>query len=437
MASISCSLDYVVDLHKQIAVLTTKLQQAVEEKTVLERAAAYYMSQNYLGSSITSSRQPVAQIVAAVNQESSNSSMKEPSIDLLTSDENTGSSDLGIASTAADTGATSVESSPVELKHDLEAQQKLAGNIPESSGVVDYPVKPPVVQENLLLAQDKLSRPLIEGIKQQSGPSTIELPRPRPATCDFDHWGIQYAPITHIGTSLRVLMTNLPKGTTLGALMEHIRGGSVVDCLLLDTARLMGGTWSALVRFRDPGAAEALEKRYHESPLAIGGRSVTVTLIQTPSYPLPSPMRLAVYSYGRTRCLRMGTEDAVVRQSIGDALQRAGLMLPHVLEAIEEHPSGHVDIRFASVWYAQRAMDVIWRPTGAFREVWHIEDPCARPFPQPAPRPKPKPEAKDKKAADLEDPEEVFAAFGLKHWAPPDAATPDIQPTKPSEEALV
>ena len=208
---------------------------------------------------------------------------------------------------------------------------------------------------------------------------------------DFFRFGIRFHPSGPTSrTRQRVLLANLPKGASLEAVLHHVWGGMLVECVLVDTSTITPGSWTALVRFCHEGSALKYTRLCQDAPPIINGRRIHVTHLDSHSYPMPLELGDAVYRHGITRCLSLRS-DPTLHEGIRSSLQTAGLIDSRILETMNSQASGTIQIRFASVWYAKRAMEML-ESKGPTCETWFSEDPCSRPFPSerppgfPAPR---------------------------------------------------
>ena len=251
--------------------------------------------------------------------------------------------------------------------------------------------------------------------------------------CDFYRYGIQFKPSYQIsGFRHRVIFTHLPSSVTLKSVMDLIRGGALVECVLLDTSAIRGCGWSALVRFRREQAVRGIYRYYQDFPPTVGGQRVSVRPIATPSYPLPHKLRIAVHDHGNTRCLRVA--NVSLRKEVEADLQKAGLTEALILEYIGVVADA-LEIRFASVWYAMKALETLtW--SGPDYQACFSEDPCSRPLPrlgQTAPVP-PDQDAAQPRCHSVREPAHTAAPLALKKLKPAQSAQPPSSDINGSSE---
>ena len=381
MDSLPFTFEYVLGLHKQIAVLETKLAETAKERELLEKAATYFMCRGYLNVVRPNHGHEVLQNGLAPSQSTSNEGSGEAPVDLLSLEDDC-SFPSGSSSTAVDPQCVVSDGSKSEKCHGgLEVSKETLNNDNERARQDGLPLDASADSRLNPLQGIPKDKRLPEDEQQQlytSGPR--RAPSPLPA--DYFRWGIRYSPPAETANwRERVIMENLPVGVSLKSLMAHVMGGAVIECILVDTAVLTGDTWSALVRFREEAAARRFSECCQHFPPIVEGRKACVKWIQTQSYPLPLNMRQTVHDHGGTRCLRATNADnAAQRKSMQWYLQKVGLTAPDVLEDIHEHEDGTMDIRFASIWYARQAMQTLRRAAN-FRQVEYTEDPCSRPVP--------------------------------------------------------
>jgi hypothetical protein len=129
----------------------------------------------------------------------------------------------------------------------------------------------------------------------------------RRATSDpqvFTH-GISYTPST--GTKFRtVLINKVPVNVNLRELLQKVKGGAVVDGSIVDTVA-WSGSKTAIIHFFTEFSAESYVSYVYQNPITLGededAVQATVTLIETPTYPMSNNARLDILQKGHTRML--------------------------------------------------------------------------------------------------------------------------------------
>ena len=211
-----------------------------------------------------------------------------------------------------------------------------------------------------------------------------------PGRPDFFRYGIRYEPpSTQPNTFHQVVITNLPPGVPVSQVMEQIRGGTVVSCHLLNTETIMGGTWTALVRFREEKSALTFDDHVAANPLLVEGQQADVSLVATPSYPLPLGLDTAIRRDGHTRCLLIKNFPSHLKLSaLRFDLRTWTCSSVTAIEHMELQPNGDVEIRFTSILHAGKAYGILTH-FRAYRQlkISFMDDPCAQPFEQPPTNP--------------------------------------------------
>ena len=192
----------------------------------------------------------------------------------------------------------------------------------------------------------------------------------------FFTYGIRYSPKGNFEkVSYRVLLTNLPVGLPIHVLMSKIRGGMVVSCVLLDTESTTG-TWSALVRFRNPDGPSAFKNFAIKNQLKFKDQPVFVRLLGTPSYPLSVEERKNIFIHHHTRCLRVKNfkpKPEKLHRLLGSKVERNV-----TIEYIEKSADNVLTVRFTAVRYASQAFEVFRsRHEIMNRDISFTPDPCA------------------------------------------------------------
>ena len=163
-------------------------------------------------------------------------------------------------------------------------------------------------------------------------------------------------------------------------LMAKIRGGIVVSCQLLDTTSITG-FFSARVRFLQESAALAYDDFAAANPIIFHGHKAHVSIVRTPTFPLPSPMLERIIQGGRTRCLEISnlSEKIAANRLLSD-LKMPSMQITGI-EHMQMRKDRVLDLRFSSIWHAERAYGklVSLRDYRGCGIVW-AKDPCALPL---------------------------------------------------------
>ncbi|KAL8950814.1 MAG: hypothetical protein Q9222_003161 [Ikaeria aurantiellina] len=208
-----------------------------------------------------------------------------------------------------------------------------------------------------------------------SSPLEIKIP-------EYFKYGIRYCPCSTEPNIYRtVMLDNLPFDLTLSKLLQHVRGGVLVDAKILDTATITGHQ-SALITFVYGYAAKSFVDRAHQKPLNFEGSETRVVLLPTPTFPMPQSLYLSITHHSHTRCLQISNFPGHIKPSdLERDLRIVPSMTVHGIEAKLMRPNRVLEVRFTSVKYAGLA----WGTLCNLRQYKqctfkHLPDPCARPW---------------------------------------------------------
>ena len=178
-----------------------------------------------------------------------------------------------------------------------------------------------------------------------------------------------------------IIVSNLTPDIRLGTLLDHVRGGLVVDARLLDTVKITGKK-SALITFHHEYAAIAFEEYAETHPVKINSIVAKVHLVCTPTWPLQNRLREAIDDYRHTRCLMVSNfpERIPAPQFRTDLSIHVGTDIDPITY-MQEGNNGFVELHFSSIEWAGRACDMLatWKFYRACKPFssW---DPCTRPL---------------------------------------------------------
>jgi hypothetical protein len=155
----------------------------------------------------------------------------------------------------------------------------------------------------------------------------------------------------------------------------------VVDVKLLDTATMTGGK-TAVVTFLHEHAAMAYEAFVQDHPLDFDGAVAHVTVINTPTWPIPMNLRNNIHDFGHTRCLEVHN---FPRNVLPSALKQEMAFCPVLkydgLESMSMSGDGILGLRFSSVKFATQASAMFgFKPRYRKCAVRFALDPCAQPL---------------------------------------------------------
>lgn len=122
---------------------------------------------------------------------------------------------------------------------------------------------------------------------------------------DIFRYGIRYNPEPTAKNVYRtVLIEGLPGTVTLEKVLRRVRGGSVLSTKLCDTYSITGSC-SALITFVSESAAYQYKTFAASQVIYISGTAVTVSLLNSPTWPMTIPLRRAIFDHHHTRCLEV------------------------------------------------------------------------------------------------------------------------------------
>lgn len=195
-------------------------------------------------------------------------------------------------------------------------------------------------------------------------------------------YGIRYIPTSSDrGIYRTVVISDIPSGVTMMQLLKKVRGGMVVDVKLLDTIGITGAQ-SAMVTFLHEHSASAYLDYAKEHCIVFNGVAARVTMVSTPTWPIPFNLQALIDQHGHTRCFEvhnfpLGISASTLKRELTDS----PVMKSSSLESMEKLEAGVLSLRFASVRVAGRAaamFEYTHRYAGC--KVKFGPDPCAKPL---------------------------------------------------------
>lgn len=125
---------------------------------------------------------------------------------------------------------------------------------------------------------------------------------------DLFKYGVQYVPAETDSNYFRTVhISNLPLGTAVREVLARVRGGDVYNACVLNMGKITPDSVQARVVFKDEATAMAYVAYAEKSPIRFGaedgknGKVAEVTLVETPTYPIP--FRAAKFLSQHTRCI--------------------------------------------------------------------------------------------------------------------------------------
>ena len=224
-------------------------------------------------------------------------------------------------------------------------------------------------------AQDRENAIRINRLSSQSGVRDISYP-------DFFKHGIHFVPkfyeqdIYHT-----VTISGLSPSVTMKSLLEKVRGGMVVDAKLLDTAKIIGSQ-TALVTFLHEYSAMAYEEHARHHPIAFSDAVAQISMVPTPTWPMPFTLRSGIEKSGHTRCFEVHKFPRNISlTAVRQELSSSPVMKSNSLECVRLGTDGVLGLRFSSIRAAVRA-SAMFSKALRYRgcTVKYIPDPCAQPL---------------------------------------------------------
>ena len=199
---------------------------------------------------------------------------------------------------------------------------------------------------------------------------------------DVFKYGIRFRPDPMETDLYRTLVvTGLPVKVTMSALLQQVHGAAVVDAKLLDTTSIDGHS-TALITFVHEIDAKDIEQKAHESPWEFFGKPVNVTLLPTPTWPMPGNLRAAIIDHRHTRCLEVHKfPQAIKPAELEYDLRIHRGMTSNRIEAKTMRLDGILELRFNSVKYAGQAYSTLTTYKRYKQcQVKRVADPCTSPL---------------------------------------------------------
>lgn len=177
-----------------------------------------------------------------------------------------------------------------------------------------------------------------------------------------------------------IVISGLPINTSMKTLMNHIRGGAVFDAKLLDTLNITGAK-TALVVFLDENAAFAYAEHANMQPITINNEVIQVSVVPTPTWPIPASLRKRINTLGYTRCFEVHNfPDEVSLETLKTKLGSLVLTTTH-LESISIDENNVLELRFSSIGFAAHCSEMFTSKLHhrGCNLIW-VPDPCAQPL---------------------------------------------------------
>lgn len=208
--------------------------------------------------------------------------------------------------------------------------------------------------------------------RRNGGPGELQY-------ADLFKYGIRFNPADSERDVYRtIVVSNISPAISLGTLLNHVRGGLVIDAKLLDTVKIIGNN-SALITFLHEHAAMAFECYANQNSFTIGGIPAQARVVPTPTWPIGIPLRKAIFDHHHTRCLevynfpwqvpahRLRNDLAVCKEMEFDRITH-----------MQKRTDGILELHFSSVDCASHAYRVLSCFFSVYRDCtpYFTKDPC-------------------------------------------------------------
>jgi len=195
---------------------------------------------------------------------------------------------------------------------------------------------------------------------------------------------VQYKPgVTARDLYRKVVISGLKPSCSLGSVFEQIRGGLVVEAVLVNTINITG-TRSAVISFFEERSALSYVDYVNNHLCEIESKKGIVSLVSTPTWPLSLALKRAIRESHHTRCLEIQDFPRDVSSSmLRRDLEIDSAIKLDTIEHMEMASNGTATLRFCSVRAAQQAsghLSLQFRYRGC--RLKYAADPCTLPFSQ-------------------------------------------------------
>lgn len=187
-------------------------------------------------------------------------------------------------------------------------------------------------------------------------------------------YGLRYFPGTDGNAYRTVKIENLPLETTMDKLLPKVQGGRIYSAQLLNTRRITGYHTAIVIFVLQRDAQHFLE---HVSKFGfwVGHTKAGVSLVNTPTYPMPTEMQRLVFGEAHTRCLAISNLDESLMSELCRVLLKS--CCHDYIERVEEEYDG-VCVRFHCIKMASLAFELVKdNPRFARCKLKFVRDPCS------------------------------------------------------------
>ena len=209
----------------------------------------------------------------------------------------------------------------------------------------------------------------------QTGAKNVPYP-------EFFKYGIHYIPKLNEHNLYRtVAISGILPSVTMKALLEKVRGGTIVDAKILDTVKITGSN-TALVTFLYECSAVAYEEHARQHPIAFSNVFARISVVSTPTWPMLDSLRLGIEESGHTRCLEVHNIPSYISlPAVREELRSSPVMKSDSIEWMRLSANGVLRLRFSCIRAAVHSSDLFIKAS-RYRGCTfkYIPDPCAQPL---------------------------------------------------------
>ncbi|KAI4160582.1 MAG: hypothetical protein LQ342_005603 [Letrouitia transgressa] len=203
-----------------------------------------------------------------------------------------------------------------------------------------------------------------------------------PSIKGFSKHGIRFQPTPTKGNLYRtVIVDGLPRNITLSLLLEQVRGGPIFSAELLETFNITGFS-SAFIVFVHQHSATRFLRQAQNSPLIFDDTPVKVSLVATPTWPIPESYCRAILDRLQTRCLEVRNfpREVSSKEFVEDLLVCSKIM-NRWIEHLWIREGGVLELRFSSIPFAYQVYGFL-TSSGKYTmcDVMFTPDPCSCDF---------------------------------------------------------
>ncbi|KAI9663553.1 MAG: hypothetical protein M1831_002562 [Alyxoria varia] len=215
----------------------------------------------------------------------------------------------------------------------------------------------------------------------------------------FDDSTARYTPPESMNDKYRTIMIgNVPATTTVANVTRHVRGGMLVSAELTNTSTITNGTFTARIMFFREDAARRYMSFRAKYPLYLPASDqkprydptnrtkAYLTLVATPTYPLPQRTMTNILERGATRSLVIHNFPPHLSVShIYSELSRGDYHDVHGIESVREDHSPTQHLKLVVTFTSVEKAGLAYARINNFRvfvpaKAWYVADPCAGPI---------------------------------------------------------